>query len=140
VRTVAVAPWQPSGWTTKSTLLCGARTTVAGTNGNAAIRVCLVYYRNQAGTYYYQGVIEVTYKQARAGGSDSFSGTAMAVLDSTKKATTLVDCPSVVWGDGGDLWCFSKTVTIHSPAQKLYAKGNAAGKQYPVASPVFTMT
>jgi hypothetical protein len=101
-----------------------------------------VYYRNTAGTYYHQGVIEVTYAQARAGGSDSFSGTAMAVLDSTKQATTLVNCPSVVWGNGGDLWCFSKTVTIHSPGQKLYAKGvliDAAGKPYSVWSPTLTM-
>ena len=66
----------------------------------------------------------------------------MAVRDSTKKATTLVDCPSVVWGDGGDLWCFSKTVPIHSPGEKLYAKGaliDAAGKQYDVWSPTFTL-
>jgi hypothetical protein len=66
----------------------------------------------------------------------------MAVLDSTKQATTLVNCPSVVWGNGGDLWCFSKTVTIHSPGQKLYAKGvliDAAGKPYSVWSPTLTM-
>ena len=140
---MAVAPWQPSGWTTQSQLLCGEKKAVAGANGNATIRVCLVHYRNQAGTYYYQGVIEVTYAQARAGGSDPFSGQAMAVPVSTKHATTLVDCPRVVWGDGGDLWCFSKTVTIHSPGQQLYAKGiliDAAGKQYPVWSPTLTMS
>lgn len=52
---------------------------------------------------------------------------------------------SVVWGDGGDFWCSRRrsasTVRIHSPGQKLYAKGpliDAAGKQYEVWSP-FTM-
>jgi hypothetical protein len=66
----------------------------------------------------------------------------MAVLGSTKQATTLGNCPTVVWGDGGDLWCFSKTVTIQSPGDKLYAKGiliDAAGKQYAVWSPTLTM-
>jgi hypothetical protein len=141
VRTVPVAPWQPSGWTSKSDLLCGTKTTVAGTNGSADIRVCLAHYRSSGGITYYQSVIEVTYAQSHAGGSDNFGGRAMGVPDATKKATTQVDCPTVTWGDGGDLWCFSATVTIHSPGAKLYAKGvliDAAGNHHPVWSPMFT--
>jgi hypothetical protein len=114
---------------------------VAGANGHATIRVCLVHYRDTGGTTYYQGTIEVTYAQSHAGGSDAFSGTAMGVPVATKIATTLVDCPSVVWGDGGELWCFSKTVSIKSPGEKLYAKGiliDADGKEYPVWSPELT--
>jgi hypothetical protein len=116
---------------------------VAGANGTADIRVCLAHYRDRTGTTWYQGVIQVTYAQSHAGGSDKFSGIAMGVPDATKKATTQVDCPTVTWGDGGDLWCFSKTVSIHSPGARLYAKGvliNAAGNQHPVWSPMFTTT
>jgi hypothetical protein len=141
VATVAVAPWQPTGWNSKSDLLCGSKTTVPGANGMATILVCLVHYRTAAGVTYYQSTIEVTYAQSHAGGSDTFSGVAMGVPDATKKATTQVNCPSVTWGDGGDLWCFSATVTIHSPGARLYAKGvliDAAGHQHPVWSPIFT--
>lgn len=114
---------------------------MAGANGNATIKVCLATYREPAGATYYQGVIFVTYAQSRAGGSDTFSGTAMGVPVATEKATTIVNCPPVVWGDGGDLRCASGSVTIKSPGAKLYAKGiliDADGKEHPVSSPVLT--
>jgi hypothetical protein len=114
---------------------------VAGANGVAAIRTCLVHYRDSDGITSYQGAIEVTYGQVHAGGSDKFSGIAMAVSDATKKATTKINCPPVTWGDGGHLWCLSRTVAVHAPGARFFAKGvliDAAGTQHSVLSPTFT--
>jgi hypothetical protein len=133
--------WQVSGWTTKSKVLCGEKRYVPAAQGTAAIRVCLVYLRNTAGTYYHQGTVEVTYRQGQPGGSDLFSATSMAVRGDTAKATTLYDCPRTQWGDGGALWCFSKTVTLATKGVRLYAKGiliDAAGGRYEVWSPSIT--
>jgi hypothetical protein len=150
-RPAPAPPWQAvSPAHGKASVLCGGVVTVIGaynpareaTNGKALIRACLVYYRNSAGNYYYQGVLEVKYNESWPGASDLFSGKSMSAISGTPQATGVADCPRITWGNGDLLWCYSPTVTfVKGPGAKLYAKGvliDQAGKWHPVWSPTLT--
>jgi hypothetical protein len=141
----AVSPAQD-----KASVLCGGVVTVVGaynpaketTNGKALIRACLVYSRNPAGNYYYQGMLEVKYDESWPGASDLFSGKSMSAISGTPQATGVADCPRLSWSNGDLLWCYSPTRTfVKGPGAKLYAKGvliDVAGNWHPVWSPTLT--
>ena len=109
-------------------------------NGYARVRMCLAYYRNSSGTFYYQGVLGVTYIANVAGASDVFGGRSMSVRQSTGKATGLRDCPRIKWINGMTRYCYSPTVTFRRPPDDvLYAKGyviDPPGNWHPMWSQV----
>jgi hypothetical protein len=120
-------------------VVCAKPANVAGAKGYAAVRMCLKYYRSTGETYYYQGVLELTYHARVRGGSDNFGGQSMSVLGSTGKATGIHNCPSVTWTDGQKGWCYSPTIPFRG-SDKLYGKGDVidpAGGHHAVWSPVF---
>lgn len=144
-------PWQPpeSGGG-PSAFHCGGAVTVAGAgnpargiaNGNAVIRACLKYFRNPSGTYYYQGVLQVSYHESWVGASDLFSGKAMAARSGVAAASAVGDCPTGMWTNGDVLWCYSSpTTTFRGAGAKLYGKGvliDYRGGWHPVWSPTIT--
>lgn len=126
----------------KPKTVSGAYAHGRGFNGYASVRMCLKYYRNRVGSYYYQGVLELKYHRSTSGGSDVFAGKSMSALGSTGMATGIRDCPRVSWSDGDVAWCYSPTQRFMGSGEKLYAKGYAidpATRSHPVWSPVLTI-
>jgi endonuclease/exonuclease/phosphatase family metal-dependent hydrolase len=144
-----VAPSKVPGDPRGVVVTCRDQGTVSGaynpgrgfTNGYVSVRMCLKYYRTPAGSYYYQGVLELKYHELWSGASDVFAGRSMSVLGSIGLATGIGDCPSISWSDGDVAWCYSPKQILKGGGQELYAKGNVidfSGRGSPVWSPITT--
>ncbi len=132
-------PEPAPGWSSKSpwggasSLLCdkSVRTVQGSVNKDRGIRngyvraqMCLAYFRSTSGTYYYQGVLSLTYIANVSGASDVFGGRSMSVRQSTGRATGSRDCGRITWSNGQTRHCYSPTMAFRGPPQDgLYAKG-----------------
>ncbi len=137
----SAAPWnfKVSPEKTPGPVVCARPTTIKGNNGDAAVRMCLKYYRSVGETYYYQGVLELTYHPRAPGGRDTFGAQSRSVQGSIGKTTGIHNCPSVTWTDAQKGWCYSPTIPFRG-SDKLYGTGEVidpAGRRHAVSSPVF---
>jgi hypothetical protein len=116
----------PSRWSTPTQpddrFHCGADKTTTSANGSATFQECVIVYRANNGTTYYQSLLSAYYTPTNPSGSaEAFHGTSKSTFDGQPSQS--VDCGTATFSAGQRQYCFTATVPAPAHGHGLSATG-----------------